>query len=45
MRYCQAFVVLPGGCGTIGELFVALTLVARPARSPGSPVVLAGSGY
>jgi predicted Rossmann-fold nucleotide-binding protein len=34
MKYCQAFVVLPGGYGTIDELSGALTLVAGQQDHP-----------
>ena len=42
MKYCQAFVVLPGGYGTMDELFEALPLVATD-KITRFPVVLAGS--
>ena len=44
VRYASGFVVLPGGCGTLDELFESLTLIqTRRVRS--FPVVLVGSGY
>ena len=44
VKYAQGFIVLPGGFGTLDELFEALTL--RQTRKVTSfPVVLLGSGY
>jgi uncharacterized protein (TIGR00730 family) len=44
VRYASGFVVLPGGFGTLDELFEAITLIqTRRVRS--FPVVLVGSGY
>ena len=34
MRYCQAFVVPPGGYGTMDELFEALPVVAGQQDHP-----------
>jgi uncharacterized protein (TIGR00730 family) len=44
VKYSQAFVVLPGGYGTLDELFEALTLVATN-KITRFPVVLVGSSY
>ena len=44
VKYSQAFVVLPGGYGTMDELFEALTLVAT-GKITMFPIVLVGSGY
>jgi uncharacterized protein (TIGR00730 family) len=44
VKYSQAFVVLPGGYGTLDELFEALTLVATE-KITRFPVVLVGSSY
>src|SRR5579863_6163481 len=44
VKYSQAFVVLPGGFGTMDELFEALTLVAT-GKITRFPIVLVGSEY
>jgi uncharacterized protein (TIGR00730 family) len=44
VKYAQAFVVLPGGFGTMDELFEALTLV-QTKKVTRFPVVLMGRGY
>ena len=44
VKYSQAFVVLPGGFGTMDELFEALTLVAT-GKVTMFPIVLVGSDY
>lgn len=44
VKYSDAFVVLPGGFGTMDELFEALTLV-QTGKIPGFPVVLMGVEY
>ena len=44
VKYSSGFIVLPGGFGTLDELFEALTLVqTRKIRS--FPIVLVGSEY
>lgn len=44
VKYSQAFVVLPGGFGTLDELFEAVTLVAT-GKITRFPIVLVGSEY
>jgi uncharacterized protein (TIGR00730 family) len=44
VKYAQAFVVLPGGFGTMDELFEALTLV-QTGKVTSFPVILVGADY
>jgi len=44
VKYSQAFVVLPGGFGTLDELFEAVTLV-QTGKITRFPIVLVGSSY
>ena len=44
VKYAQAFVVLPGGFGTLDELFEAITLV-QTKKVTRFPVILMGSAF
>jgi len=44
MKYAQGFIVLPGGFGTLDELFEALTLV-QTKKSAEFPIILVGSEF
>jgi uncharacterized protein (TIGR00730 family) len=44
MKYAQGFIVLPGGFGTLDELFEALTLV-QTQKTAKFPIILVGTDY
>jgi len=44
VKYAQAFVIMPGGFGTLDECFTALTLI-QTRRSYKVPVIMAGKDY
>lgn len=44
VKYAQAYVVMPGGFGTMDELFEAITLIQTDKIKP-FPVILMGSDY
>jgi len=44
VRYARAFVIMPGGFGTLDELFEALTLI-QTERIHHFPVILVGSAF
>ena len=44
VKYAKAFVIMPGGYGTLDEMFEALNLI-QTMRTPRFPVVVFGSRY
>ena len=44
VKYAQGFIVLPGGVGTLDELFEAITLI-QTEKIARFPIVLVGKRY
>jgi len=44
VKYAQGFVVMPGGLGTLDELFEALTLI-QTEKIKAFPIILVGNSY
>jgi hypothetical protein len=44
VRYAMAYIIMPGGFGTLDELFEAVTLIQTKRVKP-FPVILFGSSY
>ena len=44
VKYAKAFVIMPGGYGTLDEFYEAINLI-QTRRIPKFPVVLFGSEY
>ncbi len=44
LRYSTAYIIFPGGFGTMDELFEALTLI-QTGKSPAFPIILFGYDY
>lgn len=44
MKYAQAFVVMPGGFGTLDELFEAITLI-QTKKAEKFPIILVGKSF
>jgi uncharacterized protein (TIGR00730 family) len=44
VKYAQAFVIMPGGFGTLDELFEAITLI-QTRKIARRPIVLFGSAF
>lgn len=44
VKYAQAYIIIPGGFGTLDELFEAVTLIQTHRIKP-LPVILVGSDY
>jgi uncharacterized protein (TIGR00730 family) len=44
MKYSQGFIILPGGMGTMDEMFEAITLI-QTGKIARFPIVLVGKDY
>jgi hypothetical protein len=44
VKYSYAFVVMPGGAGTLDELFEAVTLI-QTGKIKNFPIVIMGTDY